>query len=97
MAPRDEAGFFRSRKVFFLSTQTVEDKAPIFLGHYLIAMAACMMYSPFVAQTVLGLIYILIFLCMFTFMAWKYERWFFLSVSGTSYLMEPFIYSTWCW
>lgn len=43
------------------------------------------MYSPFMAQTIIGALYIVTSICMLIFDAWKYERWLTISIAGKIY------------
>ena len=70
----DNVGFFRKKKYFFLSVDTVENRAPCFFGHFSIVVCACIMYSPFIYQSIMGLIYLIMMILMLIFEAWKYPR-----------------------
>ena len=71
-AKKDEPGFFKHKKVFFLSSMTVENKSPCFFGHFGIAITAAAMYSPFIYQTLIGLAYIVAMILALIFEAWKF-------------------------
>lgn len=60
----------------------MENKSPCFFGHFAIAIAACAMYSPFIAQTLIGILYLVSVIAMLVFEAWKFERWLLISVAG---------------
>ena len=70
----ENVGFFKKNKYFFLSVDTVENRAPCFFGHFSIILCACIMYSPFIYQTIMGLIYLIMMILMLIFEAWKYPR-----------------------
>ena len=62
--------------------ETVENKSPIFFGHFGIVLCACIMYTPFFYQTIIGLIYLISAVLMLIFQAWKYERMLVISVAS---------------
>ena len=82
---KDEPGFFKNKRVFFLTVETVENKAPCFLGHFVIVLSACIMYTPFLYQAIIGLIYIIACLLMLVFEAWKYERMLTITITSKNY------------
>ena len=84
---KDEPGFFKNKRIFFLTVETVENKAPCFLGHYAIVLCACIMYTPFLYQTAIGLIYLISGILMLIFEAWRYERMLTISVTGINFLL----------
>ena len=83
----ENLGFFKKNKYFFLSVDTVENRAPCFFGHFSIIMCACIMYSPFIYQTVMGLIYLIMMILMLIFEAWKYCRSVKFVVGGRCYII----------
>lgn len=72
VSKKEEPGFFRNKKIFFLTVETVENKAPCFFGHFAIVLSACIMYTPFYYQSAIGFIYIVSCCLMLVFEAWKY-------------------------
>jgi uncharacterized protein (DUF2062 family) len=65
----------------------VENKSPCFLGHYAIALTACMMYCPFLMQSVIGAIYLGAVFAILVCEAWRFEKWLPVFVGSTFHLM----------
>ena len=87
MSEDQNGGFFRSGDQFFMSIEGVENRAPLFFGHFSIAMAACIMYSPFIFQTAMGFTYIVVIGLVVVLDAKKFSKSLIVAIVGTDGLI----------